>query len=139
MAKITMVGFDSVEVQLSRLLDRNMIRQVVEAGARVAAEEMRNNIETARHVRTGSMRDNVKPGIYHEDFGGGYVDVYPQDYDRRGTPNALKAFVINYGRGGKRTERTGDKFITGKLARTKQVVQEAMQAESDRILAQINK
>lgn len=139
MAKISMTGFDSVEMQLSRLLDRNMIRQVVEAGAAKAAEEMRNNIETAGHVKTGSMRDNVKPGIYHEDVGGGYMDVYPQDYDRKGVPNAMKAFVINYGRGGERTPRTGDKFITGKLAQTKKAVQEAMQAESDRILAQINK
>lgn len=139
MAKITMAGFGEVEAQLNKLMSRSMIRQVVEAGARKAAEEMRSNIETAGHVRTHSMRDNVRPGAYHEDIGGGSMAVYPQDYDRKGAPNALKAFVINYGRGRRRTARTGDKFITGKLAQTEKAVRAAMQEESERILAQINK
>ena len=139
MAKITMSGFGEVEAQLNKLLSRGMARQVVEAGARAAVEEMRRDITAAGHVRTSSMLENVGPGEFHEDLDGCRVNGYPQGNDGKGVPNALKAFVINYGRGRRRTARTGDKFITGNMDRTEEVVQAAMQAESDRILAQINK
>lgn len=139
MARITLSGIGEIEAQLDKLLDRGNVRRVVEAGAREAARQMRGNITAAGHVRTGSMLGSVAPGQYHETLGGGSMSVYPQGDDGKGTGNALKAFVINYGRGRRRTRRTGDKFITGKLAQTEAAVQAAMQAESDRILDEINK
>lgn len=140
MAKITLSGFGEIEAQLDKLLDRGNVRRVVEAGAREAVKQMRGNITTAGHVRTHSMVDSVAPGQYHETLGGGSMSVYPQGDDGKGAGNALKAFVINYGRKKhRRTRRMGDKFITGKLAQTETAVQAAMQAESDRILAEINK
>ena len=72
-------------------------------------------------------------------YGSGWVDVYPQGNDSRGVSNAMKAFVINYGYGGRKTKKTGDKFITGNQKRMEQGVFTAMQAESDRRLAEINK
>ena len=139
MARMEIDGFDALDRQFEKLLDRGNVRRIVEAGARKDAEEWRANITTAGHVRTGSMLANVRPAQYHEFLGGGEMSVYPQGDDGKGTGNALKAFVINYGRGRRRTRRTGDKFITGKLAQTEAAVQAAMQAESDRILDEINK
>jgi hypothetical protein len=46
--------------------------------------------------------------------------------------------VINYGYGGRRTEKTGDKFITGKKNAMSERVSAAMQAESDRIIQELN-
>ena len=69
--------------------------------------------------------------------GGAEIVVYPRDTDRKGVRNATKAYVINYGRG-KRRGKLGDRFITGKLQQTEEKVFQAMQAESDRILDELN-
>lgn len=139
MARLDFDGFEALDGQFARLLDRGTIRRIVEAGARKDADEMRANITAASHVRTGSMLENVRPGDYKEDLNGAEMVVYPRGNDKNGVRQATKAYVINYGRGGRRTRRMGDKFITGKLAQTETAVQAAMQAESDRILAEINK
>ncbi|MBR1821136.1 MAG: hypothetical protein IJ769_05885 [Clostridia bacterium] len=138
MARLTVEGIEGIEAQLGQL-GRPMIRRIVEAGARRDAVEQRGNISAAGHRRTGSMHFNVRAAEYHEIIGGGVINVYPQDSDKKGVPNALKAFVINYGRGKRRTKRMGDKFITGKLKQTEKAVHDAMQAESDRIISEINK
>ena len=139
MARMTIEGFDAIDGQLEKLLDRGNIRRIVEAGARRDVEEWRTNIRAAGHVRKGSMLEGVRPAEYHESLDGGEMSVYPQGDDGKGAGNALKAFVINYGRGGRRTRRMGDKFITGRLPATEAAVQAAMQEESDRILDEINR
>ncbi len=139
MARMTIDGFDAIEAQLGKLMDRGNVRRIVEAGARKDVEEMRASITAAGHVRTGSMLRAVRPAQYHETLGGGSVSVYPQGDDGKGAGNALKAFVINYGRGGRRSRRMGDRFITRQMPQTEAVVQRAMQEESDRILDEINR
>ena len=119
-------------------LGRPQIRRIVEAGADVAVSHMSERIAKL-HRLTGDMAEGVRKGEYRESVGGGSQVVYPQGTDRHGTENALKAFVINYGRGGtRRRGRMGDRFMTrdpeidGKVA-------DAMQAESDRIVDEINR
>lgn len=136
MARMTADGFDLLDSQLS-MLGRPAIRRIVEAGAQADDSEWRKNIRQARHIRTGSMLENVRPAEYREFMGGGEISVYPQGNDRKGVANAMKAYVINYGRG-RRTEKMGDKFITGKQQQFEEAVDRAMQAESDRILDEIN-
>ena len=150
MARMEIDGFREIEAQLGKLLDRSTRQRIVEAGARKDAEEMQKDIRGAGHVRTGSMLKSTRPAQYHEDVNSGYMHVYPQDNDGKGAGNAMKAFVINYGRKG-RTRKTkhgerfirdnfkGDKFITERFPQTEKAVQDAMQRESDRILAEINK
>lgn len=146
---MTVDGLEALDAQLAKL-GRPVIRRIVEAGARRDEEEWRGNITGARHIRTGSMLESVGSTGYREFLDGGEMIVYPQGEDRKGVRNATKAYVINYGRKGrmvstKRGERyitdnfTGDKFITGKIQQTEERVFEAMQAESDRILDEINK
>lgn len=142
MARVSVNGFELVEDQLSRM-GRPMIRRIVEAGAHAAETRMAENTKARRHVRTGDMLESIGENEYRETLGGGSVDVYPQGDDRKGVRNATKAYVINYGRGRKITKRktanrTGDKFITGDEAKTEQAVVGAMQAESDRLIAEIN-
>jgi hypothetical protein len=130
-------GMERINGVLTRL-SRDAIRQVVMAGAAACVQETKDNIVRYRHVLTGQMMQNVAPGKYHEDYGSGWVEVYPQGDDSRGISNAKKAFVINYGRGGRRTDKTGDKFITGEKKTMQEVVSRAMQAESDRIIQELN-
>lgn len=119
-------------------LGRDAIRKIVMAGAEVCAEETKQEITRYRHVVTGDMMTGVAAGKYHEDLGEGWVEVYPQGYDSRGISNAKKAFVINYGRGGRKTAKTGDKFITGNKKTMQAIVNRAMQAESDRLIQEMN-
>lgn len=138
MAKFEYSGTEEIEAKL-QAMDRDMIRGIVMAGAEACKKEMQAAIGQYRHVKTGSMQQSVAPAQYHESYGSGWVDVYPQGNDSRGVSNAMKAFVINYGYGGRKTKKTGDKFITGNQKRMEQGVFTAMQAESDRRLAEINK
>ena len=138
MAKFEYTGVDAVEAQLEKM-DRDMIRGIVMAGAEACKKEMQAMIGQYRHVKTGAMQQSVAPAQYHEDLDSGWVEVYPQGNDSRGVSNAKKAFVINYGYGGRRTKKSGDKFITGNKKRMEQGVFTAMQAESDRRIAEINK
>ena len=137
MARISTEGFEQIDQMMSKL-GREGIRRVVMAGAEACVEEMKRDTEEYRHIMTGDMRDSVAPGKYHEDLNSAWVEVYPQGYDGRGISNAKKAFVINYGYGGRKTAKTGDKFITGQKNTMQEVVTRAMQAESDRIIQELN-
>jgi len=121
-----------------QFMGREAVRRIVMAGAEACVQETRDNIQQYRHIVSGSMQEGVRPGKYHEDLGSGWVEVYPQGYDGRGISNAKKAFVINYGRGKRRTEHAGDKFITGNKKTMSEIVARAMQAESDRLVQELN-
>ena len=129
-------GFGQLDEALTAM-SRDAVRRIVMAGAEACVEATKTNVQQYRHVVTGNMMQGVQPGKYHEDLGSGWVEVYPQGYDSRGISNAKKAFVINYGYGGRRTDRTGDKFITGNKTTMQDVVSKAMQAESDRLVQQM--
>ena len=143
-----MVFQDDLDVQLTQLegLRRDAVKRIVMAGAEACAEAEKSAIDTYRHVVTGSMRENVRPGNYREEMGGGSVYVYPQDNDSRGVSNAKKAFVIDNGLGRKpmtaRSRRkvankTGDHFLTKKTKKqAEEVTVRAMEAEYDRIIAE---
>lgn len=137
MARCEYDGFERVDGQLIRL-NRDMMREVVMAGAAACVAETKKNVQQYRHVMTGSMLEGVAPGKVHEDIDQTWVEVYPQGDDRRGVSNAKKAFVINYGYGKRRTAKTGDKFITGHKSAMQEVVSRAMQAKSDEFIKQLN-
>ena len=140
MATLRVNGFELIDQQFNRM-GRPMIRRIVEAGARAAEKRMAENTEKAGHGppgksrrATGEMLASIGRNEYREFLGGGSVDVYPQEKDSRGVRNATKAYVLNYGRG---RGLKGDKFITGDESQAEQLVQEAMQAESDRLIAEL--
>lgn len=151
MATMKVSGFEHQEAKLNQL-GAPMIKKIVMAGAGAAEKRMIEDTKTRRHVRNGDMLESIGTNEYREFLHGGSVDVYPQGEDSRGVRNATKAYVINYGRGQrpytkrpkgrlkpKRKNLTGDKFITGNEKKTEAAVVEAMQAESDRLIEELNK
>ena len=120
------------EDKLGRLGSRDNLRRILEAGSAEAVRQEQQRTVAAGHVITGEMLKSISAGVVHEDLGRVWQYVYPgeggQDRD------TVKAFVINYGRGGKRTAKTGDKFLTGKKQEMDDAVHAAMAAEADRIL-----
>lgn len=131
-------SFDGVTAAADGLgmLDRPMIRRIVEAGADAAVDHLRSRIEEL-HYGEGYMARSVGKDEYRETVGGGSMDVFPLDSDPRGVRNALKAYVINYGRGGTRKKgRMGDHFIDRDTA-AEEIVLAAMQRETEAVMAEI--
>jgi len=148
MATMRVSGIELQEQKLNRM-GRPMIRKIVEAGAAAAEKRMAEDTRARQHIRNGDMLESIGTNEYREFFNGGSMDVYPQGDDRKGVRNATKAYVINYGKGQRpmtrrpkknpRRNLTGDKFITGNEKKTEAAVVEAMQAESDRLMEELDK
>ena len=140
MARLQVNGFEMLDQQLNRL-GAPMIRKIVEAGADAAEKRMTEQTKASGHTppgisrrSTGAMLASIGRNEYREYLHGGSVDVYPLETDSRGVRNATKAYVLNYGRG---KSLKGDKFITGDEQKTEELVHQAMQAESDRLIAEL--
>ncbi len=143
MAKMSVMGLDQIDAKFAKM-GRSTIQRIVSAGADAAAKRMRQNMEKAGHVRTGDLMQSVGPTEYFEYLGGGAKYVYPQDVNSRGYRRAMIAYVINHGRGGRKItrkgerSRMGDHFITGDTRGAEEAVRDAMQAEMEKITAEIN-
>ena len=135
MAKFTYDGGEGFDRNLDKL-SRDAVRTIVMAGADQCTKDLQKVIGDYHHVKTGSMKNNVRPGIYHEDLDSGWVEVYPQGNDGRGVSNAKKAFVIDRGYGARRTAKTGDKFITKNQKQFQADVNRSMQEASGRLIAE---
>ena len=147
MDRMTVDGVELAEARFNRM-SREMIRKVIEAGAGAAEKRMAENTQRARHVRNGDLLKSIGNNGIRESLNGASTEVYPQGEDRFGQRYATKAYVINYGIGKRpytkrpkthpKKNLTGDKFITGDEKQAEEAVLQAMQAESDRLLAEID-
>lgn len=128
--------------QLARM-GRPMIKKIVEAGAGAAEQVEKEIIVRRGHVRTGDLVNSIRADKYREWLGGGAQEVYPQGDNRNGERLQTIAYVINYGRGGGKLNRDGsrsrmgDHFMKEVDARGEEAAIRAMQAESDRLMAEI--
>lgn len=123
--------------ELDQLMSRENIRRIVEAGSAAAVKFEQEQTRAAGHVITGQMKESISAGPYHEDLNTAWQYVYPSGTGDHGQDLTVAAYVINYGYGGKKTKKTGDKFITGNRKQLEDVVHEAMAAEADRIRNEI--
>ena len=123
--------------ELDQLMSRENIRRIVEAGSAAAVKYEQAQTQAAGHVITGQMKESISAGPYHEDLNAAWQYVYPGGEGDHGQDLTVVAYVINYGYGGKKTKKTGDKFITGNRKQLEDVVHEAMAAEADRIRNEI--
>ena len=138
MAKLKYKGFEILQNRIAQL-SRTTIRRLVEAGANALIESTQESIREHHHIgETKTMITSVKAGKYHETLGGGWMDVYPQGTDPRGVSQSKKAFVINYGYGGRKTKKTGDKFITGQRRKRASAINLAMEKENEKIIKEAN-
>ena len=104
MARLEVTGLDEVTEQMKNM--GQLSGKVADEMLIAASEEMVPAWKTAitryGHVKTGTMRNSVKPTKIKPRLGGKEMFVYPQGYDRtnRKKPvrNAEKAFVLHYGR-----------------------------------------
>lgn len=138
MARMEIDGLDDLITRMARAEGmgiRNAVKRIVTAGAEADAADLKKLTRESHHVLTGSMVENIRGGTYRETAGGGEINVYPQGEDSHGVSNAMKAFVINYGLGGRKKGKMGDKFITKNFKKTEAIVSAAMAAEAEKALS----
>ena len=90
---------------------------MLDAGADVVVQEWKDGIEEVGHVDTGAMRDSVKAAGKKNKL---ERVISPTGSDKKGTRNAEKAYVLNYGKSTKPGDRFVDK-IEEKAAATSQL------------------
>lgn len=100
MAKITLDGLDDVIDRLTKLgaSADGIADKMLNAGGYAAKEKLQDVLEGShRHILTGSMHDET--GYTNPKTVGSarQTTVYPRGKDKKGTSNALKGFVLNYG------------------------------------------
>lgn len=103
MAKITLKTSKEIEVKLRKLgrQSEEICKRAVYEGAGIMADQIRANLEknlNGSETSTGDLVDSL--GIAHiEDKGDGLIGtkVGFDGYDRKGTPNALKARAMESG------------------------------------------
>lgn len=130
---------DDYEEKLGKLessFRRTVARQMLEAGAKVLAEEDQAEIVRRRHMRTGDMLRSVGPTEIREGLDGSYVYVYAQGEDGRGVRNEMKSQIINLGywrRKGQRKIRK-DAYVARVQKNAEPKVREAMEAAFERAI-----
>lgn len=154
MARLNVVGLKDVSVYLDTAeLSREEIKEIVMAGEAAAEEEWRRLITQFHHIRSGGMRDAVGHERYVERLGGGKVIVYPRGdvktythvspKRKKNSTRVLsqkdKAYIINYGRGNRKTAHMGDHFITrfSSERRMARRVRDAMEIKYDEIMEKL--
>lgn len=111
MAQFNVTGIESIIKQLTRMGDDagEVADKMLRAGAEIVAWEWQKAIKGAGHIDTGAMLLSVKPDNQIKVSGDERsITVSPRGSDAKGTRNAEKAFIANYGR---RRQR-GSGFVT---------------------------
>lgn len=99
-ARITLNGLDDILDALRNTTEdmTEVVDKMLIAGGEVANKAQQESIDAHRHIRTGSMRANVRfeeprLSLYSS---GRYVSSYSRGADKFGTSNQKKAFILNY-------------------------------------------
>jgi HK97 gp10 family phage protein len=100
MADFNVVGLDDVisDMEKHSTAAEKAIPEMLKAGAEILAKAQKAEAQAMKIRDTGDFIASIKPtGIKKDKDGNSYVDVYPQGKDRKGTRNADKGFIAEYG------------------------------------------
>ena len=99
MAKFLISGTEQMMRDFRKLgqMGESAAVAIVQAAADEVVGQWKDTAERMGHVDTGSMVRGIKATAAAADGSGVASEVYPRGKDRRGTRNATKAFILNYG------------------------------------------
>lgn len=102
--RIETSGLDEIIEHMKQMgeMSGKAARAMLTAGANEFQREWINAAARHKHVQTGDMRDSVAATNASDKSGALETTIYPQGTDRKGVSNALKAYVLNWGRTGRR-------------------------------------
>lgn len=160
MARMEIRGFDELDLQLSKLADPEIAKEVVKAGAQPVADQIRKNLEGLPEDKfTRLAKDEVFTGIPEQqkkdlldsmgitppgiDFDGntnikigfdGYGKIPTKKYPK-GVPNQLLARAVESGS----SVRKKTPFIRRREGKSKKLAEEEMQKKLDEKIEEIKK
>lgn len=101
MAKLTVKGLDDYALALSKLGDRadDVAKKAIYAGAKIIADKAKQNLENVLSGEsTGDLVESFGVTPISQDKNGNWnCKIGFDGYDRKGTPNQLKARVLESG------------------------------------------
>ena len=101
MAKLTVKGLDDYALALSKLGDRadDVAKKAIYAGAKIIADKVKENLENVLSGdSTGDLVESFGVTPISQDKDGNWnCKIGFDGYDRSGTPNQLKARVLESG------------------------------------------
>lgn len=145
------VGLEATirQLQSADLFDDASQERILRAGADVVAASIKKYASSRGHVRTGAMRDNigVSGGLRESKSGYRYMLVSISGSVSRGarrktkTRNAVKGFVVNYGRSARKNAKKGgrgkmaaSRFWTDAVSASRTASTQAMQDAAQAVL-----
>lgn len=133
MARIEFKGIDEYSKRLAKLeaKSESVCKYAIYDAAGLVADAIKENTP----VGTGDLRDSVALAPMQNDDGFIYTQVEFAGYDRKGTPNPLKARVLESGRSNKKKHP----FIRPAVKRVESAAQFAMETALNDIISKIVK
>lgn len=103
MAQFNVVNLDGVMADIQRRSTKAIekVPKMLEAGAAVLVEAQKREAQTLDIEDTGDFIRSIKATKVKKDKSGNdYIEVLPSGKDRKGSSNAEKGFIAEYGRQG---------------------------------------
>ncbi|MGX8701519.1 HK97-gp10 family putative phage morphogenesis protein [Caproiciproducens sp.] len=100
MADFNTVGIDDVinDMMHHQQAAEEAIPEMLKAGAEILVKAQKTEAQAMKIRDTGDFINSIKPtNIKKDKDDNSYVDVYPQGKDHKGTRNADKGFIAEYG------------------------------------------
>lgn len=103
--RIETSGLDEIIEHMKQMgeMSGKAARAMLTAGANEFQREWINAAARHKHVQTGDMKDSVTSTSISSEDGALETSIYPKGTDRKNVSNAVKAYVLHWGRFGKRT------------------------------------
>lgn len=101
MAKISATGFEALAIDMEKLanLPKEAADDMLKSGGEIIKKAQEKQIDAFRLVRTGAMKKSIAVGkARHNDDGSYSCSIYPKGKDEKGTRNAEKGFIAEYGK-----------------------------------------
>ena len=135
MAQLLVTGIEVTIKDLQKMGDQaeEVARQMLHAAGEIVTWEWQKAIKAKGHIDTGDMMMSVKADKSAKKTGDGLaITVYPRGSDETGTNNALKAFVLHFGR----KNMSGSGFVDIANKNAQEPAWSAMEDVFDRFIAQ---
>lgn len=99
MAQFKVTGLDEMHYKLQARGARveGTVNHMLNAGAKIVREEMQAAMKEYRLKDSGDLIKSVKSSKIQKTENGKSISVAPQGVDRKGVPNAAKAYVYELG------------------------------------------
>lgn len=138
MAKLEIEGLDELEKQLKKLGAQAtpIAKKAVRRAAPILRDAIKSQISATTHG-TGDLAASITITPPRENLRGVFSVVKPSGTDRKGTSNALKFAVLEYGRkGGVKTAKSGKSYRIG-TQMPKPIRQPAIRSVEARIIEEM--